>query len=283
MNKPFRWNIEKRNELGSLINGKPEEIEKEFISELIDSTSRIIAFSNNSELFFIGRSPENYFDFLNGIYSKNNEIKKRINLFQFSGRFFEPNELKKFDSPQFFELRKQMIEIGLSPNTILKRNRNTALIDLIYSGSTIRNLVTIIKNWALNEKADWNGIKSKIRIVGITSRTKNSPNTWRWQQQKESIETLDGIKVKNVSVNWWFWHELGDEQSKVTLPNSASKWINETNTKPEITKERIEGLNFAFYLNNLGKQSNIKEELRASLQKQIEMKNKWFKEWITEI
>jgi len=94
MKKPFRWNIEKRNELGSLVNDTPNEIDGEFLNELIKTTSRIIAFSDNSRLFFVGRSPENYFDFLKGIYLNKDEKSDLLNLFQFSGRHLYDDSTK---------------------------------------------------------------------------------------------------------------------------------------------------------------------------------------------
>lgn len=279
MSKPFRWNIEKRNELGSLINEGSIEIERDFILELIESIARIIAFSDNSKIFFIGRSPENYFDFLKGVYCENRRLKQQINLFQFSGRRIKHNELTNYYSPKLSELRNQMSSIGLSPKQILSCKYNTALVDLVYSGSTMQNLITILKHWANQEKSDWNNTKTKLRIVGITERTKNSPYTWRWQQQTDSLEILAGIKIKNVSVSRGFWTELGDDQSKVTPSNSISKWDTNELTKPIINKEHIEGLNFAFNLNNLGKNKKVKNYLKAKMNEQSEMNYKWFKDW----
>lgn len=282
MKKPFRWNIENSNELGSLLNSEfQKEIDTKFLSELIRSTSRIIAFSDNSKLYFVGRSPENYFDFLNGIYSNSKSRKDQINLFQFSGRFLDE---AKTTSGNIQNLKEYMHTIGLSPQEINKSDKNTALIDLVYTGSTMRNLITIIKDWAKQDKHDWNSVKRKLRIVGITDKTKNSPNTWRWQQQPNSIEVLDGTKVKNVSVDWGFWAEIGNNQNKVTPSNSPEKWENSAESiEPNRSKRHIEGLNFANQLNHLGKNDEIRIRLKKEMQNQIEMKTKWFKEWYNEI
>ena len=280
MKKPFRWNIEKRNELGSLVNDTPNGIDGEFLNELIKTTSRIIAFSDNSRLFFVGRSPENYFDFLKGIYLNKDEKSDLLNLFQFSGRHLDDDSTNK---KSIKNLKEYMNNIDLSPEGILKSERNTVLIDLVYTGSTMRNLISIIREWSTDEKTDWNGIKRKLRIVGITERTKNSPNTWRWHQQAKSIDILDGIQVKNVSVTWKFWSELGNNQSKVTPSNSPEKWDKEQITQPKINEHYLEGLNFAYNLSSLGQNKEIKAKLKNEMQKQNEMKNKWFKEWYNAI
>ncbi|WP_422861539.1 hypothetical protein [Flagellimonas sp. W118] len=145
------------------------------------------------------------------------------------------------------------------------------------------NLIEIIKHWSITEKNDWQSIKSKIRIVGVTERTKNSPNTWRWQQQPKSQQVLDGIKVKNVSVGWNFWSELGNNQNKVTPSNSPDKWASEEISRPNINKKHLEGLNFAYKLNILGLNEEVRNRFKTSMQEQIEMEQKWFKEWYKEI
>ena len=280
MNKPFRWNINKRSELGSLIDEKQIEVEEQFINELLKSAARVIAFSDNSKLYFVGRSPENYFDLLKGMYY-NTQIEGRLNLFQFSGRYLDKYEIEKVNSQRIKSLRMHMTEIGLSPRGILKNRLNTALIDLVYTGSTFKNLVTLLKHWSLEEKQDWKSIKSKIRIVGITERTKNSPNTWRWHQQADAKAILDGIKVKNVSVTWKFWTELGNNQKKVTPSNSPDKWESGVLVAPTVNEEHLKGLNFAFRLSKLGMDKQIKSSFLSMLKTQNEMKLKWFKEWQT--
>ena len=119
MNKPFRWNINKRSELGSLIDEKQIEVEEQFINDLLKSAARVIAFSDNSKLYFVGRSPENYFDLLKGMYY-NTQIEGRLNLFQFSGRYLDKYEIEKVNSQRIKSLRMHMTEIGLSPRGILK-------------------------------------------------------------------------------------------------------------------------------------------------------------------
>lgn len=281
MIQPFRWNIQKRNELGTLINEGSIQIDEKFINELALSAARIIAFSDDSRLYFIGRSPENYFDFLNGIY-RERKFAALINLFQYSEGRYDMERLRK-NEVKLSYLREQMKSIGLSPKVILENKRSTALVDVVYTGSTMKNLIENIRDWTIYERLDWKSVRSKIRIVGITFRTKNSPNTWRWQQQTDAKRILEGIKVKNVSITWGLWNEIGNTQSKVTTSNSPNLWDSDKLEKPIRLKEHLEGLNFAYALNQLAGQKEIRELLKLNMQKQIEMKYKWFREWYDNI
>ena len=68
MATPFRWNIARREQLGGLISatapGRP--LNDMFLESLRATASRILAHANRSDLAFIGRTPENLYDYLSG-------------------------------------------------------------------------------------------------------------------------------------------------------------------------------------------------------------------------
>jgi hypothetical protein len=70
MPQPFRWNIAKKEQLGRLVEMPQAEIYPDFFNELEDCCSRVIAFCDNSDLIFVGRSPESLFDYLSGLLAK---------------------------------------------------------------------------------------------------------------------------------------------------------------------------------------------------------------------
>lgn len=278
--KPFRWSIEKRNEIGSLIDYVVVELPEDFKKELIKSSARILAFSGNSMLYFVGRSPENYFDFLSGIFDESKDRKNKINLFQFSGRDYTYKKLANEYSLELNYLRKYMLGIGLSPNQILRRKIATSLIDVVHEGYTFKILIEILYHWALEEKVNWKELKKKLQIVGITVRTKNSPNTWRWQQQVEWIELIGKSNVKNVSVPWSFWGYIANDQSKATDSNYPKRWSDPEIEKPMRSKYNREGLKIAVTLFDLGLKSETKEELKKSMVEQSEMQYSWFRAYL---
>src|ERR1051326_1438314 len=59
---PFRWNIQKRSELGSLLDGPEAATYPAFLDDLLACCARILSYVDDSDLFFVGRSPESMFD-----------------------------------------------------------------------------------------------------------------------------------------------------------------------------------------------------------------------------
>jgi hypothetical protein len=64
---PFRWNIQRRSEMGGLLDGPPAPSYPGFLDDLLPCCARIIGFAGDSDLYFVGRSPESLFDHLSGL------------------------------------------------------------------------------------------------------------------------------------------------------------------------------------------------------------------------
>jgi len=75
-----------------------------------------------------------------------------------------------------------------------------------------------------------------VRLVGITERTHNSPNTWRWQQHVDWIATLGRSRIKNVSMARGWWQHFAQHQDKVSeivedrYPPHRDQWQNHCDT-----------------------------------------------------
>src|SRR3954454_11432729 len=65
--RPFRWNLAKRSELGRLVEGLRPENETWLEDALVPVLARVLAYSDDGDLFFVGRSPESLFDYLSGL------------------------------------------------------------------------------------------------------------------------------------------------------------------------------------------------------------------------
>ena len=197
---PFRWNIQKRNELGSLLDGPEAATIPGLLDELLPCCARIIGFSGDSDLFFVGRSPESIFDHLSGLLL-DSSWAERPRLLQFSMRYwFNPGMQLNRDKARA-GIRAYFSYLGLQPAALARRPRPVALVDLVASGGTFKNLVTLLHEWAEETGADWDAARRKIRIVGITQREKQGPNAWRWQQHADWLSLLERGAVKNVSVS----------------------------------------------------------------------------------
>jgi len=65
------------------------------------------------------------------------------------------------------------------------------------------------------DRQPWPVIRRKVRFVGVTNRTKTSPNTYRWQQHAAWTRQLPSRAVVNVSLQ---------PQGLVELPASRLRW-----------------------------------------------------------
>src|SRR5215475_5530050 len=67
IDSPFRWNITNQRYLGSLVEGEQATTYDCFLNQLLECCARVLAFADDSDLIFVGRSPESIFDHLNGL------------------------------------------------------------------------------------------------------------------------------------------------------------------------------------------------------------------------
>src|SRR5918997_5672877 len=91
---PFRWDLTRRNQLGNLIAGERAWAYDAFPDHLLPCCSRVLAFAGDSDLVFIGRSPESIFDHLSGLLFSTSWFD-RLELLHFSMRFREESEIRK--------------------------------------------------------------------------------------------------------------------------------------------------------------------------------------------
>ena len=273
---PFRWNLIHRNHLGKLIEGDRARTYNALTEDLLLCCSRIVAFSDDSNLVFVGRSPESIFDYLSGLLFDSAWIE-RLELLHFSMRFREESKIREEYPGAIAAMREYLEHLGLHPETIATKNRPIGFVDLVATGDTFGRLITFLFNWSNEIKFDWNAVKRRIRIIGITERKKTSPKTWRWQQHSDWISLLGTRAVKNVSISYDLWDYLGNYQQKVSLSYTPSRWGNPTLALPSYTEDQLMALRLAFDLFELGRTKEKREELVALLTNESAMKHDWFR------
>ncbi|MFC7275478.1 hypothetical protein ACFQS1_15925 [Paractinoplanes rhizophilus] len=96
--------------------------------------------------------------------------------------------------------RQFLTATGLTPYALARRDRPAVLVDVVDAGATFTELFTLIRDWIEQEREPWPVIRRKLRFVGVTSRRKASPNTYRWQQHAAWTRTLPAAAVINVSL-----------------------------------------------------------------------------------
>ena len=254
--KPFRWNLTKQEQLGTLLNGDRALAYSSFFDELQDCAVKVVAAAKSYDCVFVGRSPESIYDFLTGAFESTKD-EGRLTHLNISNRFKSINQIKGDMAFNFDGLKKHFAVLGLSPKGIIAHEFGVCFVDLVYSGSTYEQLFFFLEDWCKHEKEDFNALKKKVRFLGITSRTKNSPNTWRWQQHADWVKENQHVSIKNISVSRAFWSYLGDDQDKVEPANTPEKWGTDSLLLPPRGRGNLKALRLAFDVYSQGKEGRV--------------------------
>ncbi len=279
--KPFRWNIARREQLGRLSNHRSPDPYAEFRQDLRRLAAATISAAGDTDLVFVGRSAESVFDYLSGSLL-DTSWSDRLHLLNVSMRA-SPSELRR-DSPYAIQSAMRHLEdIGLAPNDLVHRKRPIALVDLVNTGSTFKNITELILHLASESKVDLGAVRSKLRYVGISWRTKNSPNTFRWHQHAKWLAAFPPSPVKNVSIAWQLWGYLGNNQPKVVPSNPPWRWASSDISIPPRGAENAEALSQALALFDFGRSSDERKTFSGELAKQAAMTHRWCRSLVLEL
>ncbi len=262
---PFRWNIANKSELGSLIN--PDfVIYKDLLEDLRLCVAKIIKFTEDGSLVFVGRSLDSAYDYLSGycLESKSKDYLKHLNISLF-GQSIE--EIGNKDPQSLNELKKHFKLLNLDPHSLKKSKHKNYFVDVVYYGGTYTEIYNFLKSWCHEIKEDFPAVLHKIGFIGVTSRTKNSPNTWRWHQHKDWPQNLSKNSLKNISVDRYYWSYLGDNQAKLTRSNRPKNWLHQPIEKQDYTEDTIKAINEAYFLFQISQTSEERKLLKRLIPK----------------
>jgi len=225
---PFRWDLVTPDQLGSLLAGTaPPDLW--YLDDLVACAGKVLARSGNGDLVFVGRSLDSMFDLLSAALADADDRRRLDRLplsFQRSGvrsgRRWRRRPLTPAEQAQ---ARQILTAIGLSPYALARRERPVTFVDVVYRGATFTDLFELLHAWVHEEGQPWPVIRRKMRFVGVTSRTKTSPNTYRWQQHAAWTRQLPSRAVVNVSLSAWVWSYFGDYQVKLTRSYRPERWL----------------------------------------------------------
>ncbi|MEM7474208.1 MAG: hypothetical protein AAF483_04390 [Planctomycetota bacterium] len=282
--KPFRWDIAKREQLGRLVDAgvfaaTRSDAYPEFVSDLRQCVARIVAFAGDSELVFIGRSPESIFDYLSGVFF-DTPWYERLKLANISIRY---ESLDLLQPAALLSAKEHFRAIGLAPLDIVHNSRPIALVDLVSSGSTFQNTSQLLLSWAREEVADLPAVRRKLRFVGVTWKTKNSPKTFRWQQHASWLSEFPSGCVKNVSAPGRLWDYLGNYQPKVGWSNPPQRWTDPKITEPPHRDSNIAALKLALEVFDTARTSEEREAFSDCLRNQPQMSEAWFRQIVSQV
>jgi hypothetical protein len=277
---PFRWDVRRREQLGRLLSAPPPARPswwiptrfRELFPEVRACAARVLARAGDARLVFVGRSPENLFDYLTGALA-DTPWADRCDLLSVSLQ----GGVDRVPAPVLRALRQQHVAFGLHPAAIASAPRPIAIVDLVSSGGTFGELSAFLCRWARDEGVDVHAVRRRLRWIGITSRGKNSPNTWRWFQRVDWARDYPRSALRGVSVDWWFWNWLGNHQDKTMPSNTRDRWGTEDLAHPQHAPERLEALRVAYRIHETARRRDERERFAAELIARPEMREPWLR------
>jgi hypothetical protein len=276
--RPFRWDITRRNHLGSLVETEPPEAYPLFEDDLLTCSARVVAFAGDSDLVFVGRSPQPLFDLLSGLLI-DTSWSDRLRLFNVSLRY--PDH--PLDRQDLQEIYPYFAEVGLEPHALARARRTVAFVDIVDTGETFGTLLAVLRDWSDDLSADWAAVARKIRLVGLVWRTKTSPNTWRWQQHAEWVERLRPNEIKNVSLPRRLATYLAEDAPKTSDSYERWWWGEDWWAKPARDEEARQALALAVRLFDLGRMTETRRQFARALATEPAMTESWFRSLILEL
>ncbi|MFI7060980.1 hypothetical protein ACIBL3_08370 [Kribbella sp. NPDC050124] len=271
-NRPFRWDLVRPDQLGSLLDGV-EEPDLFFLDDLVECAARVLAQCADGELYFVGRSVDSLFDLLSGALADTAWSSRLhplpLSLFRGAGQDLADAELR--------QLRTNLAADGLAPADLM-RGRPTVFVDLVYQGSTFENLYDVLRRWIADDRAQWDVIRKQLRFVGITARTKTSPNTWRWQQHAEFAAELPPSAIRNVSIDGRLWSYFGDYQPKTAASFRRNAWSDPAVADPRRDERARFALAQAVRLVERARTPEVRRQLAEHLTREPALNERWLRD-----
>ena len=137
-NLPFRWDLARREQLGRLVEGRDGH--QSDLTGLEECAAKVLARSDDADMWFVGRSADSVFDYLSGALL-GTSYADRLHLLPFSLRWGR-GDLTAYQVKRF---RINLRSLGLDPDRLARRRRPVAFVDLVDRGGTYGNLFALLR------------------------------------------------------------------------------------------------------------------------------------------
>jgi hypothetical protein len=282
---PFRWDLVTPDQMGSLLRGTTMP-DLWFLDDLVACTGKVLARSGNGDLVFVGRSLDSMFDLLGGGLAtcRDGPRLRRLPMsFQRpavgSWRRWRRRPLTAAEQAR---ARWILDTLGVTPRRLARRSRPVTFVDVVHRGSTFTDLFDLLRTWIDDEREPWPVIRRKMRFVGVTSRTKTSPNTYRWQQQAVWTRQLPARAVVNVSLHPSVWSYFGDHQTKLTRSFRPEQWLAEADGPGRDERTR-QALAEAAALVAYGRSRDGRRALARAIGREPTLAQPWLRSLVTDL
>ena len=274
-NVPFRWNLKQREQLGHLLAGTVAPSYNGFMDDVRSCCAKILSRARNSDIVFVGRSPESLYDYLLGSV-EGTSYEHRIHMLNLSMRYEKASKIVNTQAT-FVAMKKHFSALELDPSSLIKRKQPVMFTDIVCDGYTFENLYQLIKYWSEKERHDFSAVKQKLRFLGLTWKVQSSRYIERWWQHVEWTKELSPSAIKNIAISRHFWCYMGNEQKKVEQSYRPEQWGKVESTQPSRRKEQLEALRLAYKIFIRAKKRSEKEKLAKQVARCVEMKEAWLR------
>lgn len=221
-NRPFRWDVTRRECLGSLVARPGEDLW--FLDDLEACAAKVLARCGDARrLYFVGRSPASICDYLTGALESTSWAHRPVRL-PFSMR--DPDDRRRVlgDARLRRQMQTNLEALGLHPGDLQRGTGRAAFVDLVAAGGTFANLAVLLQCWTAEVGAQWDVVRRKLRFVAITAERRPYPGLSRLQDRVPGLELVPRSAVTEISVKARVWTHFGDDQPKVERRFHHRRW-----------------------------------------------------------
>ena len=238
-------------------------------NSLAECAGKVLARSGNGDLVFVGRSLDSMFDLLSGALPDSGQALSRLPISLYGSGELIPDDVR--------HARELAASIGITPAALARRDRPVTFVDVVHVGSTFTKLFALLDDWITEERETWPAIRRKLRFVGVTTREKTSPNTWRWQQQyPEWTRRLPASAVVGVSLERAVWSYFGDHQTKLTRGYRLVQWRKYSGEIKRDERTR-RALAEAVHLVELGRTKEVRRMIARAMDGEPALSEPWLR------
>ncbi|MFF1614430.1 hypothetical protein ACFVYA_42290 [Amycolatopsis sp. NPDC058278] len=273
--RPFRWDLIRPDHLGSLLDGVPGP-DLWFLDELISCAAKVLARSEDGELYFVGRSADSVFDLLGGALP----APDRLHLLPLSTASMDSLFGGRLHPAEVAQLRANLTAHGLAPDALAHGSRPVVFVDVVSSGRSFGQLIGILRDWATDERADWPGAVRRIRLLGLPRRTHTSPKTRRWQQHAEWTHELAAGAIRNISLESAVFSYFADHQQKLTDSFGRYLWSAEDVREPAHDHRTRRALAEAVAIVEAGRTPAVRERLARTMNGEPAIAEPWLRDLV---
>lgn len=281
---PFRWDLMTPAQLGSLLDGiEPQALP--WLGEFVECAGKVVARSGGGQLVFVGRSLDSMYDLLSGSFMglAQPDVSRLPLSFARAGVFKNGEWSRPALTPsERRQAREILASLGASPNDLARRDRPLAFVDVVHAGSTFTELFDLVRDWVEEEREPWPVIRKKVRFVGVTSRTKTSPNTWRWRQHAPWTDQLPANAVVNVSLDPCAWSYFGNYQTKLHRTFRPKDWVADIEGPQRDDKTRT-ALAEAVAVVKVGRSKDGRRSLARAMANEPTLAEPWLRSLVTHL